>query len=63
MSMRHNRNALDVEEGISDFKTPVQVEGTKKLRSKQSAWVSMFFYIFHCLTLSLWVRRLIHMDI
>ena len=53
MSMRHNRNALDVEEGISDFKTPVQVEGTKKLRSKQSAWVSMFFYIFHCLTLSL----------
>lgn len=43
MSMRHNRNVLDVEEGISDFKTPVHVEGTKKLRSKQSAWVSMFF--------------------
>lgn len=45
MSMRYNRNKLDVEEGISDFKTPVYVEGTKKLRSKQSAWVSMFFYI------------------
>jgi len=51
MSMRHNRNALDVEEGISDFKTPVHVEGAKKLRSKQSAWVSMFFIystVFRC---------------
>lgn len=39
MSVRHTRNDFDVEEGISDLKTSVHIEGAKKLTPKQSAWI------------------------
>jgi hypothetical protein len=43
MSQRRNRNVLDVEEGISDFRTPVHIERTGRRTSKPSAWVSMVY--------------------